>query len=167
MNKEEEAIASLWLWDVHFLAADPSLKKPLPPEDLLERLIGSGSGRVRLGVVAFFLRHPELAGKVHPVLSKLGDQEALLLKYYYTAAVYLQRYWETALWTKDSPALPDYFSQELGLPPPSLLHGKIGLWALEEALQGFAGQPFNYFSSFNSVAQILMQAKPTHARDRQ
>ncbi|OGS04165.1 MAG: hypothetical protein A3G41_07335 [Elusimicrobia bacterium RIFCSPLOWO2_12_FULL_59_9] len=157
MQKNEEAIASLWLWDVPFIAFEGPLPpiSPLPPEKLLAALIQSKSGRLRLGAIAFLLRHPEKAESVRPALTSIDEETALLLKYYYTAAVYLQRHWKSALYDRTPPMLPDYFSAELRLPPPSLLHGKIGLHALEQALQEKSAQPFDYLSQFESVVQNL------------
>ena len=120
---------------------------------MLRQLIASESGRLRLGVTAFFLTHPEQAKVANETLKILDPRSAALLKFYYMAAVYLQLLWGKALGA-DS-LLPDYFSQEQKLPKPNLQNSRLGLAALEEKLQASFGQPFNFLSRFDSLVRLL------------
>ncbi|MBI2981408.1 MAG: hypothetical protein HYY44_03785 [Deltaproteobacteria bacterium] len=156
------AIATLNQWGVFYLSAPVSLKeqKPLELINLVEHLIQSDRPRLKLAVTAFFLVHPQEARIVRQVISSLGERPSLLLKYYYTAAVFLQRLWRSQLTgSVEFVWLPDYFSRELGLPEPTLLHGRIGLLSLEEALQKSAHLPYNYRASFDSLIRLLLSKR--------
>lgn len=166
MKKEDqEAIASLQECGVPFLSSAescdiaPSLKAP----ELVQRLIQSGSPRLKFGVTAFFLYLPHEAAAILEALAHLNKMECRLLKYYYTAAVYLQRLWKSYWLSQGMVLLPDYFSKELGLPSPELLHGKWGLVALEEALQQTAHASYNYISRFEALVRLLQQSRGMHA----
>ena len=160
-DKELLAIATLNRWDVPFLSSPfaTDTNHPLELTDLLMQLIQSDSTRLKLGVTAFFLVHPEQAAVVLETLPLLKKDFHRRLQYYYTAAVYLQRLWKSQLAGFGETQLPDYFSQELGLPSPAVLHGHIGLAFLEEALQKEANETYNYRSSFDALVQILLQRK--------
>lgn len=165
-SKELQAIATLNHWGVFFLSSPFILgnESPLELTELLKELIQSSSPRLKLGVTAFFLVRPDQASMVPKVFSLIvGKQAVHLFKCYYTAAVYLQRFWKSQLVVFSRKILPDYFSQELGLPPPNLLHGRFGLVALEELMQKKMKYPYNYQSSFNSLIRILQEGKKVHA----
>ena len=158
-EREIQAIAALNQWGVPFLYSPLAVgaKPSLEIHDMLERLIQSGSARLRLGVTAFFLVHSEEAPGVFPTLSLLKEERCLILKYYYTAAVYLQRLWKSQLAHWGNVSLPDYFSKELRLPDPACLHGRLGLQVLGEALCGVAHESYNYGASFEALVHILQQ----------
>lgn len=138
-----------YLWPQSAQKPGPFLKTP----QMLGQLITSDSGRLRLGVCAFLLIHPEEAAAVKETLGLLDARHAGLLKFYYMAAVYLQSLWGKALGGKKP--LPDYFSKELKLPHPAAPNSRLGLAALEEKLQDFFGRPFNFLSRFDSLARLL------------
>ena len=166
--KELQAIASLNQWGVSFLWSPftPKIEQPLKPERLIQSLIESDSARLRLGVIAFLLVHPEEAPAIHQALSLVKENKCLLLKYYYTAAVYLQTLWKSQLTQFGSDMLPNYFSKDVGLPDPIQLHGRLGLAALEEALQQLRGEAYNYTASFEAVVRLIQQQGNSHATTR-
>ncbi|MBI5300209.1 MAG: hypothetical protein HY877_07975 [Deltaproteobacteria bacterium] len=158
-EKEIQAIAALNQWGVPYLSTPftPTMGFSLELSDLLTRLIQSDSTRLKLGVTAFFLVHSEKASAVLDALPLLEEGQRQMLRYLYTAAVYLQRLWRRQLAHFGNGLLPDYFSQELGLPEPVLLHGRLGLGALEEALQGHIHEPYNYKASFDALIRLLLE----------
>lgn len=108
----------------------PETECPLEPHDLIVRLIQSDSARLKLGVSVFFLVHPEKAEAVLQALPSLENKMRQLLRYYYMAAVYLQRLWKNQLSRFGDISLPDYFSKELGLmsyPSGFVKKAKFGL----------------------------------------
>lgn len=166
MKKEDqEAIASLQQWGVPFLSSSEpcDIAQPLDAPELVQKLIQSKSPRLKLGVTAFFLFLPHQASAVLDALAPLNEMECRLLKYYYTAAVYLQALWKSYWLSRRMALLPDYFSKELGLPNSTRLHGKWGLVALEEALQQATHASYNYISSFEALVRLLQQPRGMHA----
>ena len=156
----EDAIAALKAWDVPYLDVSDSGRLPArrDPAWMAAALIVSSAPRVRLAVTAFYLKNPGEAASVQSALPVLQPKAALLLKYYYTAAVYLEQYWRSALNRSGQKPLPDLFSRELGLPSPQALHGRFGLYHLEEKLRLHAGEALDFRSSFEAIA--LLQIKP-------
>lgn len=159
-RRNEELIASLNQWRVPFLSTQtPAPVTPsLPAEDLIEGLIRSDSARLKLGVTAFFIVHSDQAPVVLTSVAHLDEKDVLFLKYYYMAALYLQRFWLRQFSHFGNGLLPDYFSKELSLPEPTRLHGRLGLHFLEAAMQRAASQPYDYYSPFQSLARLLQDA---------
>lgn len=158
MQTEEKdllAIATLNQWGVPFLSHPRMIENSVTLEltDLLQHLTQSHSPRLKLGITAFFLTHPEQAQVIFKVLPLLGKHSQELLKYYYTAAVYLQELWKSQL--KERVPLSNYFSRELQLPEVTVLHGRLGLAFLEDALQRWAHEPYNYQSAFESLVRLV------------
>ncbi len=159
MNRKDlEAVFSLNQWGVPFLSSPIPCENPkrLDPAELVLRLIQSSHPRLHLGVTAFFLVHSEKAPSVLQSLALLDQKSSLRLKYYYTAAAYLQRFWKSQL-TFNPSLLPDYFSKEQGLPVPTALNARLGLLAIEEALQKEMNEPYNYLARFEALARLLQQ----------
>lgn len=155
-EKELEALESLEQWGVHYLWSPRAKQGALQnPAQMIRQLIKADSARLRLGVTAFFLVRPSSASCVLAALESLTQKEGELLKCYYMASVYLLALWGSALASSKATVLPDYFSEELQLPPPTLQQSRLGLVALEEKLQKLVGHPYNYVSSFNSLVRLL------------
>lgn len=154
-EKELQAMETLQHWGVPYLQPSPGAKAGtfLNTPEMLQQLITSDSGRLRLSVCAFFLVHPEEAAAVKETLGFLETRDADLLKLYYMAAVYLQWLWGKALGSANP--LPDYFSKELKLPEPGLQNSRMGLAVLEEKLQECFGQPFNFLDRFDALVRLL------------
>jgi len=80
-----------------------------------------------------FLRQPELHQYVPEVATSLDGQTADILCHFYTAAVYLQRFWLSTLqlYLGKFTLLPNYFGQSrYHLPAPEAHFGEAGLRAL-------------------------------------
>lgn len=165
-EKDIQAIVTLNQWGVPFLSS-PFIREgisSLELTELLQQLITSQSARLKLGVTAFFLVHPEEAPIMLKALPLLKGNVQKLLKYYYMAAVYLQELWRSQL---SGTTLPDYFSQELNLPQVMILHGRLGLASLEEALQHLVQRHYNYQSAFESLARLIQDKGPSREKTRQ
>jgi hypothetical protein len=128
---------------------------------MLACLIDSNSPRLNLAVTAFFLVHPEQAKQsdIFETISELSKKSQKLFKLYYTAAVYLQALWKSQLAFFGTSQMQDYFSQELKLPDPHQLHGRLGLAYLEDALQQSAPEPYHYQASFDAMIKILLDQR--------
>lgn len=158
--RELGAVYTLQLWNVPYLNDEgrTHTQEPLKPSELIATLIQSHSARLRLAVVPLFLCRPELSRFVLQVLPILDDYHHGLLKHYYTAAVYLQSLWKSQLPSVSKTPLSDYFSVDLNLPDPNILHGRLGLFHLEDSLEKWTGYPYNYQSSFQAIVSLLLQA---------
>lgn len=156
-RRRDEMLHALQQWGVPFLSGARASEAPSPLTscELIQSLIESDSERLKLAVTAFFLIRPERAADVHAVLPHLDQRGSTLLKYYYMAAAYLQVLWQTALMSPKQMLLPDYFSEALGLPPPTIPQSHMGLVALEEKFQEAVGWPYNYRSSFDALVRLL------------
>lgn len=90
----------------------------------------------------------------------LGPHQRVLLRLYYTAAVYLQCIWRPRLARTIGPAgdLPDLFSAELGLPPPGEYHGLVGLACLAQTAERMGG-PVRLVSEGHAMVRLLMESR--------
>ncbi len=93
MNEEETLVAELECLEIRYLSRQTALRvtQTRPPDALLADLIRQPSARVRTAVIAVLLAHPEYAAAVPAALQRLSLQERLLLEFFYTAAMLLQR----------------------------------------------------------------------------
>lgn len=143
---------------IGFLApGDAETDRSISPPDLIRALVTQPDPRLRLALVALFLRRPDLASCVPELASALDQDAALDLQTLYTAAVYLQRLWRTrlGLYLGDFRALPDYYSEDLALPPPDERFGKAGLYALTQAWAARSTYPYNRLASLNKTVELL------------
>ncbi|MBI4532106.1 MAG: hypothetical protein HY709_11375 [Candidatus Latescibacteria bacterium] len=139
----------------------------LPVDDVITSLVVSEDPRLRLALIPFFVLHPETARNVATLVERLPATSALDLQTFYTAAVYLQRLWWTRLhfYRKDLPALPDLYSQALGLPPAEERHGKVGLYTLAAWHTRRSAYPFNRLASYQKVMDLLFEQLKLEARE--
>jgi len=93
MNEEETLVAELECLGIRYLSRQTALRvtQTRPPDVLLADLIRQPSARVRTAVIAVLLAHPEYAEAVPAALRRLSTHERLLLEFFYTAAMLLQR----------------------------------------------------------------------------
>lgn len=89
---------------------DESLHKH--PARLIAALAQSDEARLRLSIIPLFLEHPEYAARVRSIAKKLEPSGRLTLQCYYSAAVYLQKKYQTG-----GVSLPNHFSKDLNLTP--------------------------------------------------
>jgi hypothetical protein len=117
---EDQVVAILHQYGITYLSNRPVTpsKNHCSPELLLADTICQPSSRVRTAIIALFLLHPDLAAFVPAALGLLKDDHCQLLKLFYTAAVHLQRLYQSDLLTLVSSELvwlPDLFGEELGI----------------------------------------------------
>ncbi len=129
----------------------------LPLPVLIGRIAESADPRLRLALIALFIRHPRNSSIVPDLASRLDEPARTELKTFYMAAVYLQRYWmpRLKLYMEDFPLLPDLYSKELSLPEPEDRHGKNGLYALADWHASRSPYPFNWRASYLKVTDLL------------
>lgn len=126
--------------------------------DLISELADSNDARLRFSLAALLLQMPEL-GPMAVQLAEAAEPAARAeLARQHMAACYLQRLWHTRLTRAlgPRPMLREHFGPELGLPPASAMHGKLGLSQLS------ARGIFNDWSSFEQVVDMLCDT-PCHA----
>ena len=129
----------------------------LPPQTLIRALASHPEPRFRETLISLFLRHPEYSVFVPDLAASLDAGPAAHLRHLYTAAVYLQRMWQTTLrlYLGDFPLLPDYFgASEFGLPAPETYFGEPGLRALADQIQARTG--FAWWNVYQTVIQLFL-----------
>ena len=154
-----DAIAvTLAAWDIPYLMAVESAEPlDLSPADLITLLAQSDNPRINEVIIPFFLHYPEHHQHIPHVAEQLATHHAATLKYYYTAAVYLQRFcWTTlSLYLGTFPALIDYYGQsEFKLAAPNEYFGELGLHQLSEQLHKKTG--YEWFNLFQSVLSLSL-----------
>jgi hypothetical protein len=119
--QEEQLVAELELLGVRYLSRLTGYRaqRVRPPQRLLADLIRQSNSRVRIAFISLLLSYPAYARFIPEVLRYLSLAEQWTLKYYYTAAVFLQKKFAHRLepfLTDRWSWLPDWFSAELGIP---------------------------------------------------
>jgi hypothetical protein len=96
---EDQLVSELWARDVRFLMGSQSTSTPLlTPASLMASLAQSANARVRFSLIPLLLRRPEFSAEAKNadrLLSKRTNQ--YVLRFYYTAAVFLQRKYQHQL----------------------------------------------------------------------
>ena len=114
--------------------------------------------RLREALIPLFLRHPEYANFVPAAVATLDSEAALRLRHLYTAAVYLQRLWQTTLtlYLGEFAPLPDFFGETYyQLPSPEERFGEAGLRVLAAHFKQRTG--FDWLSVYNSTISLLLK----------
>jgi hypothetical protein len=118
--QEEQLVAELRSLGVGYLTRQQEDASPPlhAPHELLADLVRQPSSRVRAASIALLLAHPKYAKYIPQALKGLISKDAQTLRFFYTAAVYLQQIYASSLkailksrWR----TLPDLFSGELGV----------------------------------------------------
>src|ERR1051325_7042018 len=159
VTNREQLVAALREQGVDYLAPSDAVGGPMDNQSLLASLAGHTEPRLRQALIALFLVQPHLASQVPALRGQLDPATEDRLAVYYMAAVYLQRIWEFRL-RRDLPryaVLPDYFSAEMGLPPPAANHGELGLRALAEREEDRLAHAGNPLSEFEGNASLILQ----------
>ncbi len=159
-NDRDLIVENLRALDICYLASGnikQEARVNLPPPVLIKRIAESADPRLRLALIAIFIRHPRNSSIVPDLVSRLDEPARTELKTFYMAAVYLQRYWmpRLKLYMENFPLLPDLYSEELALPEPEDRHGKIGLYALAEWHASRSPYHFNWRVSYLKVMDLL------------
>ena len=89
---EDQLVSELWARDVRFILGSPPDHPPtLPPAHLIAALAESREARLQLSLIPLFLRHPEFAVHASAAAKKLNPTDQLILKCFYSAAVWLEQ----------------------------------------------------------------------------
>jgi hypothetical protein len=120
LTEEEKLVAELELLDIRYLSRQAAYRaeRVRPPENLLADLVRQPSARVRSAVIAVLLTHPEYADAVPVALQSLPPLEQWTLRFFYTAAVFLQQTFAEPLRKHLATRwkwLPALFADELGV----------------------------------------------------
>ena len=156
---EDQLVSELWARDVRFLMGRQSSPVPLlAPANLISSLAQSENARVRLSLIPLFLRHPEFSAEAEIADQSLSPQtNQSVLRFYYTAAVLLQRkYWERLIKIFGrQPQLPDLFSSKLGVLPDE--NPDQALLQLAKRHQILSGQAINWLGTYEHAAERLIK----------
>lgn len=121
----------------------------LSPDELIKRLAESPETRLQLSLIPLFLRHPQYAIYVEPIAENLIAERQLILKFFYSAAVWLERkYLSTS-------ELPDLFSEKLGVnlaPSPD-----ENLQALAFRQKKISASRINWQATYQHAADIWLK----------
>ncbi len=160
MNSDDQLVSELWARDVRFLMGNQSSAVPLlAPANLIASLAQSTNARVRFSLIPLFLRRPELSAEVQNADNLLSIQmrQQNVLRFYYTAAVFLQRKYQRQLLLLlgEQPRLPDLFSDILGVPPQE--DPNQALEQLAKRHQALSGQFVNWLGTYEHAAEVWLK----------
>jgi hypothetical protein len=157
---EDQLVTELWARDVRFLMGSQSQTVPLlTPTNLIASLTQSKNARMRFSLIPLFLRHPEFSAEVKNADNLLSPQvhHRNVLRFYYTAAVFLQRKYQKQLThlLGEQPKLPDLFSNVLGVSsegnPVQVLE------RLAKQHQVSCGQSVNWIGTYEHAANVWLK----------
>ena len=159
-NDRNQIVENLRVFGVCYLALgeiQQEARDRIPVKVLIKRIAENTDPRLRLALIALFIRHPRKSSVVPDVVEQLDEPASTELKTFYMAAVYLQRFWmpRLKLYMRDFPLLPDLYSKELDLPEPEDRHGKNGLYALADWHANRSPFRFNWRASYLKVMDLL------------
>lgn len=147
---EDQLVSELWARDVRFLMGESSSASPaLLPLQLIAALAESSEARLQLSLIPLFLRHPEFSPHAMEASKKINPKSQLILKCFYSAAVWLERK------RLSRSQLPDLFSKELTLSPAS--DPEENLRALAARQQELSGMKVNWLGTYQHAADIWLR----------
>jgi hypothetical protein len=151
-----EQLASLGVRTLRVREMTASYQAP-DPTQLIRDLATHPEPRLREALIPLFLRHPEYASLVAPIVAALEPTDAERLRRLYTATVFLQRFWRTALgiYLGETPLLPDYFGALWGLPAADEYFGEAGLRALAALQKQETG--YEWFSAYQTIMDLFLK----------
>jgi len=118
-----ELVNALHAHGLHLFPGGTNLEgvELMAPEALLAGLARQEDARLRMALIALFLYRPSIVEAIPEALKDLEPYAQMTLKLFYTAAVTLQPLYTEKLkaFLPNQEALPDIFSQELGIPAES------------------------------------------------
>jgi hypothetical protein len=160
INSDDQLVSELWARDVRFLMGNQSSAVPLlAPANLIASLAQSTNARVRFSLIPLFLRRPELSAEVQNAdnLLSLQMRHRNVLRFYYTAAVFLQRKYRQQLLRLlgKQPELPDLFSNILGVRHES--DPDLALKQLAKQHQVLSGQFVNWLGTYEHAAEVWLK----------
>ncbi len=156
---EDQLVAELWARDVRFILGVPSgLPPALTPVDLIAALAKSREARLQLSLIPLFLRHPEFAKEAKKADKLLLQKTSqFVLRFYYTAAVFLQRKYQQQLsrLLGKQPELTDLFSNALGVHNEN--NPGLALRQLAKQHQVLSGQFVNWLGTYEHAADVWLK----------
>lgn len=159
LQTEEQIIVELERLGVRYLSHSMKIESvsTRAPDSLLAELIRQPSSRVRLALIALLLARPDYAAHAGMAVQQLDSKESQTFKFFYTAAVFLQRQYTKILrdfldaqWRE----LPDLFSAEIGVTgnTPS-----ERLRSLAQHHAQWSGVHLNWAGTYESAARHLLR----------
>ena len=150
LEKEEEIVAELQSLGIRYLsrASNTSSSHNHTPAQLMAEIICQPSSRVRNALISLFLAKPEYAAFVQEALTQVNNKQSITLKFFYTAAVFLQRKFQP----NAAILLPDLFSDEIGL---SKTTAEDELCELSKRHQKASGLHINWQGTYENAAKHL------------
>lgn len=144
----EQLANALYALGVNFIRGGRDVDEPLPshPTRLIAALAESDEARLRLALIPLFLERPEYASRVRAVANQLNPEAQLILRCYYSAAVWLAKKYQL-----DS-LLPDHFSKDLSLIPGDNVDENLR--ALAERHAELSGSFVNWLATYQHAEQI-------------
>ena len=152
LQKEEEVVAQLERLGIRYLSrlSKSSAQKDYRPAKLIADIVKQPSARVRSALISLFLTKPDYSAYVPEALKHANETEARTLKFFYTAAVFLQQKYRIS----STSALPDAYSKELGIegvdPDQKLI-------SLGERHQQASGRSINWYGTYENAAKHLFR----------
>ena len=129
------------------------------PDVLIRQLASDDRPRLHEALIPLFLRHPEFHHFVPNLAATLDTKSEQTLQHLYTAAVYLQHFWQSTLtlYLGTFARLPNYFGERtFELPPPDVHWGEMGLRLLAARLEKETGD--NWLATYEGAfSRFLMQ----------
>jgi hypothetical protein len=157
---EDRIVAELERLGIRYLSREngEAAAQPWPPATLLADLMRQPSARVREAVIAVLLLHPTYAQAIPAAVAQLPEPEQMALRFYFTAAVLLQRQYADVLrprLAKPWHWLPDLFSHELGVPGRGAPRERLE--RLGAAHRARTGRAVNWTGTYENVARKLIR----------
>jgi hypothetical protein len=157
---EDQLVSELWARDVQFLRGRTPLLSAilLPNAKLIASLAESSDPRVCFSLIPLFLRHPEYSAHILEANQSLSSQASkITLKFYYTAAVFLQKKYLERIQSimGEQIQLLDFFSNELGFVPDE--EPNIALIQLAEQHHRSTGQFVNWLGTYEHAADVWLR----------
>lgn len=140
-------------------------KSPRSPEHLIADTIKQPSGRVRTAVIALFLLHPDYAEYVPIALGLLSENQRQLLILFYTAAVHLQRLYQSDLFVitgSELVWLPDLFGKDLRISATFSPQDAVQLLGIRH--QELTRSLSNWSGTYKNVVHHLIRYKQREAQ---
>lgn len=159
--EEEKLVAELELLGVAYLSRQSSwqVDQVRSPEFLIADLIRQPHARVREVVIAVLLAYPSYADAVLKTIDCLSYSEQTTLRFFYTAAMLLQREYAEQLrpfvqsrWVW----LPDLFSVELGLTTSGAPRER--LMGLAQKHREVSGINLNWAGTYENIVTKLLRS---------
>lgn len=147
---EDNLVSELWARDIRFiLGSAPNHPPKLSPSELITALSESNEARLQLSLIPLFLRHPEFDKYVNEVTDKLNSSSRLILKCFYSAAVWLEQKYLSRK------KLRDLFSKELEIILST--NPEENLQSLATRQQELSGEKINWLGTYEHAADVWLK----------